>query len=547
MKKPNRGEFAKLRRRALKRLRELPPDGVGASNFSEQEAARLIHDLQVNQIELEMQTAELCRSQRKLEESRQKYSDLFDLAPTGYFTLGQNALILDANLTGANMLRTPRNALKGLPLTDFIAAECQDAFYAHCRQSLETKERQTCEIKMKKKDGTPFYAQLESIAVEDSERNFSQLRTVISDITERKQTEEKLRNSEKRYRNLFDGIPMGLYRTNPEGRIMNINPAMVELLGYPDRDTLLQTATIETYMRATDRQRLQILLEEQGFVRNFTVELRRYDDTPIWVTIHAKIVRDADAGGTYYEGAMEDITARKKAEEQIRALTHQLLTAQESERQMISRELHDRVAQDLSILKMGLEALSNHQTANAPAISRDIAELAKILQGTIGAVRDLSYDLRPPGLEEMGLVETVSLYCEEFAENHGLKVGFKAPGMINLKLDFDTAINLYRLIQEGLINVRKHARASQVSVRLIAASPNIILRIEDDGQGFDVERRLETLTKEKRMGLRSMEERAKLLGGQMTIQSRPMKGTKIHVTFPQPAKHNGSKENHIDR
>jgi signal transduction histidine kinase len=112
--------------------------------------------------------------------------------------------------------------------------------------------------------------------------------------------------------------------------------------------------------------------------------------------------------------------------------------------------------------------------------------------------------------------------------------------MKDLKLDFDTEINLYRLIQEGLVNIKKHADASNVTVKLVAAFPNIILRIEDNGRGFDVQKRLATITKEKRMGIRSMEQRVKLLQGEMEILSKPMQGTKISIKFPYKDKKSGS-------
>ena len=112
--------------------------------------------------------------------------------------------------------------------------------------------------------------------------------------------------------------------------------------------------------------------------------------------------------------------------------------------------------------------------------------------------------------------------------------------MKNLKLDFDTEINLYRLIQESLTNIKKHADADHVTIRLVAAFPNIILRIEDNGKGFDVQKRLSTLSEEKRMGIRSMEQRAKLLQGEMEIQSKPMQGTKISIMLPYKDKKSGS-------
>ena len=161
-----------------------------------------------------------------------------------------------------------------------------------------------------------------------------------------------------------------------------------------------------------------------------------------------------------------------------------------------------------------------------------ISELSKILDRSILAVRNLSYDLRPPGLDEIGLLQTLSTYCEEFAENTGIKVEFHSTGLKNVTMDSFTEINLYRLIQEGLNNVWKHADAARTTINLVGAHPNIILLIEDDGKGFDVYARELTLEREKRMGLRSMQARTNLLQGQMTVRSRHMKGTKIVIKFP---------------
>jgi signal transduction histidine kinase len=238
---------------------------------------------------------------------------------------------------------------------------------------------------------------------------------------------------------------------------------------------------------------------------------------------------------------MHDIAERKQAEEQIHALTQELMKAQESERQRISRELHDRVAQELSALKIGYETLFDNQPAIPPEIRQRVSEMSKTFRECIKEVRDISYDLRPPVLDELGLVQALSQYCNDFSKNNGTNVDFHSAGMKDLKLDFDTEINLYRLIQEGLTNIKKHADADHVTVRLVAAFPNIILRIEDNGRGFDVQERLTTITKEKRMGIRSMKERVKLLKGKMEIQSKPNQGTKISIKFPYKGKKRGGK------
>ena len=238
-------------------------------------------------------------------------------------------------------------------------------------------------------------------------------------------------------------------------------------------------------------------------------------------------------------GVVRDITERKRAEEHIRTLTQELMKAQESERQRISRDLHDRVAQDLSTLKIGFDTLFDNQPEGPPEMRQIVADLSKMLQETITVVRDLAYDLRPVGLDQMGLVRSVNKYCEEFSSKNQVKVDFFASGIDKLKLDSNTKITLYRLIQECLNNVRKHADASQVTMKLVASFPNIILRIEDNGKGFDVEDRLGSATTERRMGLRTMQERVALLQGTMRIESRLTEGTKIFIEFPCRRENNG--------
>jgi signal transduction histidine kinase len=146
----------------------------------------------------------------------------------------------------------------------------------------------------------------------------------------------------------------------------------------------------------------------------------------------------------------------------------------------------------------------------------------------------------------MGLLKALEIYCEEFSSQLGREVDFQSAGLNLFKLDSNTEIHLYRLVQEGLNNIRKHADSDRAIVRLVGVFPNIILRIEDSGKGFDVKARELALGDEKRMGLRSMKERVNLLGGQMTIQSRPMQGTKIYIKIPCQEQNRESEEAHIN-
>jgi len=240
----------------------------------------------------------------------------------------------------------------------------------------------------------------------------------------------------------------------------------------------------------------------------------------------------ADPLGAKLNSWLDHLREHKRSETQIRTLTRKLMKTQEDERRMISRELHDRVSQDLSTIKIALGTLFDHQPAAAPEISQKVSRLTGLLDRAIFTVRDLAYDLRPPGLDEMGIAQALVMYCDDFTEKTRIRVECHCVGIEKLKLDFNTQINLYRMIQEGLNNTHKHADATRAVVKLTAAYPNIILRIEDDGKGFDVEKRVREMDSEKRMGLRSLQERTDLLGGRMLVTSKPGQGTKILIKFP---------------
>lgn len=223
---------------------------------------------------------------------------------------------------------------------------------------------------------------------------------------------------------------------------------------------------------------------------------------------------------------------RQKAEHQVHTLTRELLKAQDEERKKISNYLHDYVAQDLSTLRIGCQTLLVDHKDISSSIRLKTAEMAEVLQRSIATIRDLAYDLRPPGLDQLGLISAIYMLCEDFSKKTDIRVDFNSAGIEKLNLDMDTEINLYRLIQEGLNNIRKHAGATKVSIRLVSSFPKIILRIQDNGKGFNVEERMAAAINEKRMGLRSMQERVNLLDGQMTVQSLLNKGTKISIEIP---------------
>jgi PAS domain S-box-containing protein len=189
--KNEQDRFIELRRLAQESLKNKP-----ISEPISEDIGRLIHELQTHKIELEMQNEELLRTLKALEESNNKYSDLYDFAPVGYFTIHKDGIIIEANLTGANLLGVERGLLIGKPLSRFIFRDDQDSYYLYSKHVFETKERQICKIRLVRKDKTQFHAQLESIVMQNHDGNDNQYRTIISDISESKLAEESLKKAQ---------------------------------------------------------------------------------------------------------------------------------------------------------------------------------------------------------------------------------------------------------------------------------------------------------------------------------------------------------------
>ena len=230
-------DLKKLRNQAEKRL---PGRTADIETMPSEDINKLIHELEVHQIELEIQNEELRRAQLELEKTRDRYSDLYDFAPVGYFTISDKGLILEANLAGAQLLKLERYNLINSRFSRFIAPEYQDRFYLHRRDVLRSKTNQACALQMVTQDGTQFHAQLESVAVKDKAHKNTQFRTAVSDITDQVLSGEALRYSEEKYRLLFEEMMSGFAlreiifdgRGKPvDARILDVNPAYEQITG----------------------------------------------------------------------------------------------------------------------------------------------------------------------------------------------------------------------------------------------------------------------------------------------------------------------------
>ena len=316
--KQSKKQFSGMRKRAEEVLCRRSED---LQTLPGEDIKTLIHELQVHQIELDMQNDELRKTQAELEESRSKYLDLYDFAPIGYFTFDQKGLILEVNLVGADLLGMERSYLLKRGFSRFIAPDYQDAFYLHRRRVFESTAKQTCELKLTKKDGTPFYAQLESMAVQDAPGHYNQLRTTVTDVTWRKQAEKEMQETLDYAQNIVETVREPLLVLDAGLRVISANRAFYETFKVkPDETTgqLLYDLGNRQWDIPNLRELLEEILPRDTTFDNFEVEHE-------FKTIGRRVMH-LNARRVYREMnethfillAIEDVTDRKRAEEALR-------------------------------------------------------------------------------------------------------------------------------------------------------------------------------------------------------------------------------------
>jgi PAS domain S-box-containing protein len=473
------------------------------------------------------------RAEEALRKSEDQYRNIFKNIQDVYYEVTLDGIIIEASPSIADASLYKREEIIGKSLSDiYVDPKNRDEFL---KELLKDGKVTDYEALLINKDRSQTHCSITAKLLRDKQGNPVKIIGSLRNITERKRMEVALRQSESQKRAILDASIDRIRYIDKDMKIIWANKTTAMALNMSSEDLVGHTCYKLFVGRNTPCKGCPtVIARETGKIERsvmYQPRVKGIEGESYWDTYCVPLKNDADEIESFIQIA-RNITDQKRAEEHINILTQELMRTQESERQRISRDLHDNVAQELSAVKIGCETLFDNQPHIPPEIRKRMSQMSIMLQEVIKAVRDLSYYLRPSGLDEMGLVQTIFQYCHDFSEDNGINVDFHSAGIKDLTLDFDTEINLYRLIQEGLANVKKHADADHVTIRLVAAFPNIILRIEDNGKGFDVQKRLATLSEEKRMGIRSMEQRAKLLQGEMEIQSKPMQGTKISIMLP---------------
>jgi len=217
-------------------------------------------------------------------------------------------------------------------------------------------------------------------------------------------------------------------------------------------------------------------------------------------------------------------------QEQLRLLSRQLLSAQEEERKKISRELHDVIAQTLTSINVRLTALRKEATLNTKGIERNIIRTQQLVEHSVNIVHRFARELRPAVLDDLGLIPALHSYMKNFTAETGIRVSLSALAALE-EVKGDNRTVLYRVAQEALTNVARHAQASQAEVKFQILDGAIAMKIQDNGKGFEQVRVLQA-RKGKRLGLLGMKERLEMVGGNLTVSSAPGKGTTVLAQIP---------------
>jgi PAS domain S-box-containing protein len=482
----------------------------------------------------------VCHDVAELEETKkaryaaeEKYRQIFENAGEGIFQSTPQGYYLIANPALARMhgfdspeelIRSCRDISREL----YVEPTRRDEFKRLLEEHgvVRSFEHQTF-----RKDGSKIWISVNARAVRDASGEILYYEGTAQDITERKHAEQALRESEERYRELFENSRDAFYVHDMDGRYISVNRAAEKLSGYSREEIIgkhFSDFMAPEYVRLVKRH-LNRKLESAGETC-YEIEMITRSGRRVPIEISSRLIyeRGVPVG---VQGCVRDISERKKAQEASRTYARRLIEAQEAERRRISRELHDQVGQILTAVKMNLHALQKE--CSEADIMLSIDDNLKVIDEAVDQVRDLSVDLRPLLLDDFGLVVALRWYLERQTRNIGAPAKFVS-GSLNEEDRFSSELETacFRIVQEGVTNIVRHARATRISVRLERVVSDLILLITDDGAGFDARGLRGGGAGITTLGLRGMEDRAQAVGGTIMIDSAPALGTEICARFP---------------
>lgn len=341
-----------------------------------------------------------------------------------------------------------------------------------------------------------------------------------------------LQASRARYKDLFDSATDAIIIRDLKGNILEANKAATEITGYPSSQLtkmnisdLLTPESLDVAMKMQQKQ-----LGGDYISSRYELELLRKGGGMAIVDVVIRIITDKNEP-IAIQATVRDITERKRLEDNMRFYISEITKAQEEERKRIARELHDETAQDLAALLLELGAIMGRKEQ----VSDDTQNLLKGLRDnaerTMEGVRRFSQALRPRMLDELGLLASLEWLADDLTLNSGIKTRVEVSGK-KRRLPPEIEMVLFRIAQEALRNIEKHSKASRADVSVEFSKGRTKIIISDDGRGFNLGGSFTELPRSGKLGLAGMEERARIAGGNLSVQSEPGKGTVVEVEAP---------------
>jgi signal transduction histidine kinase len=553
-----------LRRRAERRLQKQPKGGARIE--AKADARRILHELQVHQIELELQNEELKQSKAEVDASREKYTDLYDFAPVGYCSLTADGTIQLVNFMGASLVGIERSQLMGRRFGLLVSSEHRPIFNSFLKQVFAGQTKQSGDFELLSQGKPPRTVNIEAQCLPSG----LECRAVLVDISQRLRDASMMRISEERYRTLFELSPVAVYSIDSSGLIQKFNRVAVELWGREpalgDTDErfwgLFKLFRPDgSFMPYELCPMAEVASGKIAETHDAEVLIERPDGSRITVLVNIRPTKNDRGEVTGAINCLYDITERKRAtnalhraevltasnakliksenrarqllkrshllQNKLRSVSHQILKAQEDLRQEISRELHDKIVQLLIGININLEAFTKTAEINPQNVRRKFAPVRRKVEEAVDTVHQFARDLRPAMLDDLGFVSTLHSYLKGFSKKTAVEVQLTAFSGVE-SMSKDKLTMLYRVAQEALTNVERHAEATLVNVVILRARGRVSLEIFDNGKAFDVVRSSDSnLT--GRLGLTSMRERVEMFGGRFSIVSTPGTGTTVRA------------------
>jgi PAS domain S-box-containing protein len=471
--------------------------------------------------------------------------EILDFEPDGLLLINQRKRIVLANRQAEQLFGYSRREILGMGLTELVPERLRKVHASHIANFFSHPVARPMGTKLalfaRRKDGSEFPVDISLSPVKTAHQSL--VACFIHDISEQKKVEVELREREQKYRALFEYANDAIFLLDMEGIHLQVNQKAADLLGYTREELVgMRIQDVVQEREYSDAQnRVQRLLKGESlplYERTF----RKKDSSLIPVEINISLVKDSGGEPMFFQSIVREITERKNNEreqqrlleelrssrEELRSLSKRLEQVREEERSQLARELHDQVGQTLTGLTMNLQIV-RHQLPpeTAQVILRRLEDSAVLLNETTLLVRDVMSDLRPPMLDDYGLVSAVKWYCHNFSLRTGINIQVYGKEL-QPRLPEYAEIILFRIIQEALNNIAKYAGVNQADLHIEDHPDRACISISDQGTGFNLEE-VNSPERKPHWGLLNMEERARSIGGLFTITTAPGKGTRIAV------------------